>query len=368
MNILRKYLKNLPGKTMSRKIIVFESDDWGSIRMPSKNVYNSLLSKGINVDKCHYNRYDSLENANDLNALAEVLKSVKDKNSNPAVFTANFNVANPDYEEIKKSNFDKYYYELFTDSYEKFYPKQDILKLTLDLYSEKLFYPQLHGREHLNPDIWMDLLNNGNDALKKAFDYGVYGLSFNVSNTINKPFLASLLYENKSQKLNVQKSIYDASKIFEQKFGFVSKTFIAPLYYWHKDLEITMKHSGIDFLQGADRQKQFDNSTKRIFNNFGKTNELGQTYLVRNVSFELSGSNKQIVLNNTLKEINISFRMKKPAVICSHRVNFMGGIQESNRKENLEYLKILLKEIVNKWPDVEFMSSEQLGKLIKNEY
>lgn len=42
------------GWKTSRKIIVIESDDWGSIRMPSKEVYNSLLKQGIRVDKDDY--------------------------------------------------------------------------------------------------------------------------------------------------------------------------------------------------------------------------------------------------------------------------------------------------------------------------
>ena len=66
MSNWRKYLKNLPGKRLGRKIVVIESDDWGGIRMPSKKVFDSLLSQGVRVDKCHFNRFDSLENENDL--------------------------------------------------------------------------------------------------------------------------------------------------------------------------------------------------------------------------------------------------------------------------------------------------------------
>jgi hypothetical protein len=49
-----------------------------------------------------------------------------------------------------------------------------------------------------------------------------------------------------------------------------------------------------------------------------------------------------------------------------HRLNVIGSIDERNRAENLIELKWLLKEIVRTYPEVEFMSSDELGQLIEN--
>jgi hypothetical protein len=65
-----------------------------------------------------------------------------------------------------------------------------------------------------------------------------------------------------------------------------------------------------------------------------------------------------------LNRIETAFRYYKPAIISSHRVNFIGAIVPDNRNKNLMLLKQLLFEIVKKWPDVEFMSSDQLGDLM----
>jgi len=65
----------------------------------------------------------------------------------------------------------------------------------------------------------------------------------------------------------------------------------------------------------------------------------------------------------TMKQVEAAFRWGKPANISSHRVNFAGHINPENRKEGLAQLKNLLDKIVKKWPDVEFMSSENLAKL-----
>ena len=77
MKNLIKNLANLPGWRTNRKIVVIESDDWGTIRMSSKEAFNSLLKKGYPVDQCPYNKYDALESNQDLEMLFDVLNSVK---------------------------------------------------------------------------------------------------------------------------------------------------------------------------------------------------------------------------------------------------------------------------------------------------
>ena len=97
----------------------------------------------------------------------------------------------------------------------------------------------------------------------------------------------------------------------------------------------------------------------------GNKSKHNQIYLVRNAFFEPSLFYSNQTVENTLNRINIAFNWNKPAIIGSHRVNYIGFINEKNRDENLNLLKILLTSIIKKWPDVEFMTSDQLGHLIK---
>lgn len=73
---------NIPGWRTNRHLVVIESDDWGAIRMPSKEVYEQFLKEGIRVDNDPYCRYDSLATKEDLEILFEALQSVKDKMGN----------------------------------------------------------------------------------------------------------------------------------------------------------------------------------------------------------------------------------------------------------------------------------------------
>ena len=96
-------------------------------------------------------------------------------------------------------------------------------------------------------------------------------------------------------------------------------------------------------------------------------NKYKQIYLTRNAMFEPAisafGLSKNPV-ENCLKSIQRSFRWGKPATICTHRINYIGRIEEANRTKNLELLDALLASIVKLWPDVEFMTSVELGDLI----
>ena len=69
-------------------------------------------------------------------------------------------------------------------------------------------------------------------------------------------------------------------------------------------------------------------------------------------------------VDKCLFDINMAFIMSKPAIICSHRVNYAGFIVPANRDKTLRMLKKLLKSILNRWPDIEFMSSSKLLNII----
>ena len=166
---IKNNLINIPGWRTKRKIIVIESDDWGSIRMPSKKVLNQLDKKGFIPNNDYYNRFDSLASENDLSNLFEILSSVKDKNENPAIITANTIVANPDFKKIAGSNFREYKYELFTETLKKYPKHKNSFNLWKEGMNNNLFHPQFHGRDHVNITAWMNKLIANDLITKKAF-------------------------------------------------------------------------------------------------------------------------------------------------------------------------------------------------------
>jgi hypothetical protein len=69
-------------------------------------------------------------------------------------------------------------------------------------------------------------------------------------------------------------------------------------------------------------------------------------------------------VNTCLAQIQAAFISNKPAVIGSHRINYVGFIDEKNRDIGLLNLALLLKKVLKKWPEVQFISTNQLSHFI----
>lgn len=364
---------NIPGWHTNRHLVVIESDDWGSIRMPSRDIYNRFIKDGISVDKDPYCRYDSIATQKDLEILFEILTSVKDKNGNPAVITADTVVANPDFQKIKESDFQKYYYEPITVTMANSPNHRNVFALWKEGIEAGLFHPQFHGREHLNVYKWLHVLQEGKDKItRRAFDLGTFGLTSKVSPAIQGNYMGAF---NSGLIEDIKKYgeiINEGLDLFEQLFHYRSESFIATTYTWSPMIEPYLKKKGVKYLQGLVSQHiPLDGGQKFSYKktNFqGVKSAAGLIYLMRNCFFEPTHfREKYDVVDECLSRVRVAFRWGKAAVISSHRLNFIGNIDPSNRDKNIVLFHKLLSEIVKRWPDVEFVTSDKLGTIIKED-
>ncbi|MEL7834381.1 hypothetical protein [Fodinibius sp. Rm-B-1B1-1] len=365
---VKRNLVNIPGWRTDRKIVVIESDDWGSIRMPSKEVYEKCLKAGYGVDHIIYERVDSLASEDDLELLFNLLSSIKDHKGNSPVITANVLMANPDFEKIKEAHFQKYFYELITETFKKYPNHHNCFELWKEGKRNRLFYPQSHGREHLNVSLFMNALQQGDEDVHFGFKNGLPGCISKNNGMKGNKYVESLRFNNEIDKKYKLDIVLEGLDLFENLMGYHSESFIPPNYIWSPDFDEKVSKRGVRYYQGCRKMKEprFDGSFRFNTHILGKENTFGQKYLVRNAIFEPAMNNSRSdTVEKCLKDINSSFRFNKPAIICSHRLNYVGHINEQNRDKNLKLLERLLTEIVKKWPDVEFMNSVQLGKMME---
>lgn len=350
----------------STKYVVIESDDWGSIRMPSKGTLDQLKKRNFKVLDDPYSRFDCLEQGGDLIALFEVLQKYKGADGNSPIITANTIMANPDFKRIEASGFTEYFYEPFTTTIKRLYGD-----LTMSNWYEGirlgLLHPQLHGREHLNVLLWLSELKSGNPELLDAFKHNCFSVPLLSKIGRRRNLMAALDYYALPGEHDFTKNyIVDAADIFLKSFGFSSKSFIAPAYIWPASAEETLAKAGISYLQGI--PFQFDpgkgKGFRRRFHFTGQRNTLGQLYLVRNCFFEPSLDDCKDWVDECLHRMKSAFDNRKPAIVGTHRLNFIGGIEPLNRERNLAKLNELLHRIIKEWPDVCFTTSDCLGEMI----
>ncbi len=351
------------GKRTSTKKIIIQSDDWGTIRMPSRKAYDRLISKGVSVDKNAFSKYDALESNEDLEALFEVFRKYKGANGAHPVMAANVIVANPDFKKIKDDNFQKYHYEYFTETLKR-YPKHDnVWELYKEGEKEGFFIPHFHGREHLNVTQYLDALQSKDDVLLKAFEEETFAVNINTDTAKRNNLMAALDYETVEGYKDINNIILDGLQIFESIFNKTSDSFIAPCYIWSEKSEQVFAESGVKKIQSIPYQYEPTPNAKwykKKFHYTGQQNQFGQSYLVRNVFFEPTVRPNKDWVGEALKRIDIAFKWKKPVILSTHRINFIGSIHPENRTKNLKLLDELLRKIIQNWPDVHFVDSQEL--------
>ncbi len=345
--------------------MVIESDDWGSIRMPSERAYKELKLKGIDldsVDSYRYDQNDTLASHEDLAGLFGALSKYKDKNGHHPVITAVSLVANPDFDKIKSGNFNEYYYEPFTETLKK-YGRENAFDLWQEGIKTHLFVPQFHGREHLNVQVWMNALRANDPDARLAFDYNCWG--FNNKHPYNIFYQAAFDLNTPDELDQQHHIIADGLQLFEKLHGYKATFFVPPNGPFNNSLEKTASENGIKWMSSSKIQRESlgNGQTKKVLHWLGQKNKYDQRYITRNCIFEPSQEGKDWV-DSCLNDISIAFKWHKPAVISSHRVNYIGSIKPLNRDRGLKQLEQLLSEIVLKWPTVEFMTSVELGSLI----
>ncbi len=362
---LKNNLAQIPGFKSDKKYIIFESDDWGSLRVGTKDALSKFKKKGLRTDD-PYIQYDTIATENDLSNLFEILSAFKDLNGNNPIITANMNIANPDFEKIRNSQFTKYYYECFTKTIEKLGDRGNPIRLWKEGIQKRLIKPQFHGREHLNIGFWLNALKAHHNETLYAFDCNSYGLITNTPFSKKKHYLAAFDFFSFSEIVQQSQVLTDGINLFYEIFGFYPTSFIAPQYIWHLEHEKKLKELGIKYIQGHRKQiVPLDNNLnyKKKFHYSGQRNIYNQFYLSRNCYFEPNLSEKDWV-DSCLNDIKTAFNWRKPAIIGTHRVNFVTKLNSSKIKMNLKNLKYLLNQIKLRWPDVNFVSTDDLGSIM----
>lgn len=362
-------VKNIKGWKTKRKLVIFSVDDYGNVRLDSNEARKHMDKAGLKIHS-RFDAFDSLETREDLEALYDVLTSVKDKNGMHAVFTPFAIPCNINYELMAEEDYLQYRYENLPQTYEKLSQLQPhayagAWDLWLEGIKKGIMVPQFHGREHLNLKVFREKLAARDYETLTAMKNRSY-TSISNSGSENISYTAAFEFDEFEENEEFKKIICEGLNTFESIFGYKSVHFNPPGGREHPVIHNFLKQQGVKYLDTPwiKLEHQGNGQYKRFLNWTGKKNAIAMTYQVRNVVFEPTHGLGIDSINNAMKQIEIAFQWNRPAIISSHRVNFCGHIDPSNRNKGLDSLRFLLKAITTKWPDVEFISSVKLGDMI----
>jgi hypothetical protein len=350
------------------KIVVFESDDWGLNGIVSRQIYDELAAAG-SIDPADRFNKCGRESVEDLALLYETLAGFSDHTGRPPAFTANFVMANPDFDSIASSDFREYSWIAIDDSIRR--PHQAALLAKYHEGMERgLFRPQYHGRDHISAENWLRALREGDPAAHAGFRR-------QVPMTRDSRYLENEYTESAAGRIaplpeeTLREKIRVGSALFGRAFGMRSLTSIAPFYLWSDDVERLLREQGTRCMQAGSHRLfpggDHDSPADRRQGQLGERGPAGLAYLVRDCQFEPSRDGESAV-DRCLSEIGCAFLRGLPAVIDTHRVNYVGAVDRPARDRNLQGLGKLIRRILQCFPRVRFATSDELaGSLIPDD-
>ncbi len=345
--------------------MVLESDDWGAVRAPSAGLHQRFIKDFQPYSNYPYLRFDALERSEDIERLADVLASCSDADGKTAVLTANVVVGNPDFELLIDSSYSQYAWEPFRTTYERYDGNGSTWLAFEAAMAGGHFIPQFHGREHVNVPVWLDLLRAGHQASRKCLEYHSFAVPWQL---INGPLRlqASLDYVHE-QPLAYQRSFLEEGMAeFQRVFGHGSGTFIPNNFILPQNLMPLCRELGVRALQGIGSvvapvaERSPGRKPDRRWSGYKYSESMA--HLVRNCIFEPFESKvPDTEVDRCLKEMAIAFSWRRPAIISTHRANYIGRLDQAHADGNLKRLELLLSEITRRWPDAVFIDSASLA-------
>lgn len=358
-------LKNLRGWQTSRRLVAFAVDDYANVRVSSKAASERMTKAGLDMSS-QMDRYDSLETREDLEALFEVLGSVRDGHGRPAIFTAYALSTNPDFEKIRTAG-DQYYAESVDSTFARLATEQAAAYdgawwLWKEGIAKGLIWPQFHGREHLNLDLFEYKLKSGARDLRENLENDSMAALNDETAMPGVSFSHAFGLHRHSELNRHREIIRDGLNRFEKIWGFRSTTFTPPALKLHPSLGDYVTQYGIRAVHKPIfcRRPLGDGASRKEINRSGSMRGRNHLTIVRNVVFEPCKPMGFEPVSRAIAQVDAAFNWNKPAIISSHRANYCGHLDEENRQNGLSALKELLGELTRRWPDLEFVTTNQL--------
>jgi len=311
---------------------------------------------------------DALETEEDMESLLSVLNTFRDTKGNPPCLTSNMVLACPDFHKIRNSGFKRYSFVPVVDFIRSDPSRQNLPYKWAKGISQRVFLPQLHAREHVCWWRWLEALRGGSEEGMITFELGMCGVPF-ASSRENQSFFTPLYVEEHELHrygVNLQTMIIEGHNLFREAFGFSPLSTVPPNHQWTDQAESIWAGLGIRYIQGVSRQMLGSGAigarVKTRLHYLGEKNVHDMIYIVRNVEFEPSSNKKVNWINKAMQQIRFAFLSHQPAIINTHRHNYIGSIKKENRDNGLTQLSELLERVLKQWPDVQFVSTPELGR------
>jgi hypothetical protein len=169
----------------------------------------------------------------------------------------------------------------------------------------------------------------------------------------------------------ISRAVKEEMDCFEDVFGTAPCVAVPPTFIWNKSVETAWSEGGIDVVvtpgaryESRDGAGRPSAAGQAIYN--GQVSDAGAVYtgavyMVRNRYFEPSlGHTAEMAI----AALDSKTSQGRPALLETHRFNFLGS--DDKKAHSIEELKRLVKQALDKYPSLAFLSTGQLATILRD--
>jgi hypothetical protein len=311
-------------------VLIFESDDWG---------------------------YGPLEQAERLDEIASVLSRHRDSAGHPAVMTLGVVLCGPDTGRMAAEN---------CAAYRRIGLSSPALaRVRAAMASgarDGVFALQLHGMEHFWPGVLLSRTAH-DSSVREWLTGGSFPETERLPPALQSRWIdASSLPSQALPADAIEIAAEEEVTAFHAMCGQPAEVVVPPTFVWTPAVETAWRRAGVRVLitpgvrygrRDAEGKPVKDGT---VFHN-GQQSTPGLTCLVRDAYFEPALGHRA---ERALAEVEAKRRLGRPALMETHRSNFVGESAKTAR--SLAELDRLLGTARQRWPGMRFVSCAELAR------
>jgi hypothetical protein len=337
----------------SRPLVLLQSDDWGRVGVRDRDGFELLRKSGLRLGEHPYDLY-TLETAEDVHALADLLRKHRDSAGRSACLVMNFCTANLDFRSMRDQGFHQLHFLPLADGVPGHWSRPGLLDAYRQGKDEGLFLPSLHGTSHCSAQALLNAIAGGGERtqmlhrLWEAETPYIYWrmpwVGFEYWNP-HKPHAGFLALEQQCQLVN------QASENFRKLFGERPRSACAPGYRCNRDTFQAWAQSGIHVIATGTGDGL----------RFPHFEAAGLLRVYRTIDFE--PTQRSLEIDKYLEIAAACFARGIPLTVSIHSINFHSTLKDF-RSPTLAALDQLLSALEKRYPELLYIHNEDLYSII----
>ena len=340
------------GLRFDRPLLLFQSDDWGRVGVRDRTGWDELRTAGIDLGGSPYDFY-SLETADDVTALEDLLQRHCDSVGNHPSMVMNFITANVDFERALAGGGREIPLVPLSAGLPGKWGRPHLFEAYRLGVEDGVFFPALHGLTHFCAKAVARELNAGGERaelIRKMWaaqtPYIYWRMPWIGYEYWDREVEAERRFLSRAEQ---HVAISRAVEIYQAFFGTAPFSACAPGYRANADTRAAWFESGIHISQNGPGERKapyFD--------------EHGMLHTFRTV--EMEPAIARIDLHKLVNDVEACFSLGIPAIVSIHSINFESTIRDF-RGPTLALLDELLRVLTKKWPNLLYLNDGDLYQI-----